>query len=220
MSKKRPTPEVENGVVSVTTTEATEVRYREYVNRYRSFAKASAEHFIGLAETVVQAERELPPAEFERFCDEVRLGKNGSTHRKLKKIGQNASRFRVVLDQLPNNWTTVYELSKLPNEQFDRVVSSGALTPQMTAKELKQIATGKSKAGRKKPTMNRDLVLDLRGLDSEAQVAVYRKVVDLSDEFGFLVAPSRELASLIEESSGSKPAVNWLPQSEASHAQA
>ena len=168
----------------------------------------------------MQAERVLPPAEFERFCDEVRLSKNGSTHRKLKKIGQNASRFKAVLDHLPNNWTTVYELSKLPNEQFDRVVSSGALTPQMTARELKQIATGKSKAGRKKPTMNRDLVLDLQGLDSDASRAVYRAIVEMSDEFGFRVAPSRELASLIEGSSGSKSAVNWLPQSEASHAQA
>ncbi len=94
----------------------------------------------------MEAERQLSPAEFERFCDEVNLVPKSSTHRKLKTIGENASRLRAVLDRLPHHWTTLYDLAVLPSDQFDTVVSSGCLTPLATAKELKGTAVAKSKA--------------------------------------------------------------------------
>ena len=40
--------------------------------------------------TVVQAEEELAPKYFERFCDKLRI--SSATLRKLKKIGQEADR--------------------------------------------------------------------------------------------------------------------------------
>jgi len=61
--------------------------YREYVTRYEGFSKKSAESFISVSETVVEAERTLTPAHFEKFCNAVHLIAGGSTHKKIKAIG-------------------------------------------------------------------------------------------------------------------------------------
>jgi hypothetical protein len=171
--------------------------YREYVTRYEGFSKKSAESFISVSETVVEAERTLTPAHFEKFCNAVHLIAGGSTYKKIKAIGENASRFKPFLQQLPHSWTTLYMLAVLPADQFDRVAESGVLTPMATAKELKEVVRGRSGRKNRKPSIHADISLDLRDRTNAEKVSIYDRIVELSHELGFGVAAGRELNSLL-----------------------
>jgi hypothetical protein len=80
-------------------------KYAEFVVRFQSCAKQTAQGLIDLIATVAEAQLELAPREFTRFCAEVKLPE-GSKRRKWKKIGEQAARFRKFFDG-PCNWTTL-----------------------------------------------------------------------------------------------------------------
>ena len=103
------------------------------VERYRTFAKKSAENIIQLAETLVEAKAKLSGMQLHDFCQAVGLDQNGSKFRKLLTIGQEASRFEPYVDRLPTNWTTIYKLASLDGTVFDRVAKDARFAPMMTA---------------------------------------------------------------------------------------
>jgi hypothetical protein len=174
-------------------TEIVSPLYLDLVGRYKRFAKESATNLIGLAETLCIADNELSKKELEQFCDEVGVKKDGSTYRKLKKIGENAGRFEPWIEKIPNSWTTVYSLSKLPPDKFDRVTKSDRLSPFMTAKEIPLILEEKPKT---KAAYKADLSIDLSDLESSDQIIVYRELKALKDRFKFRLTASEELKAL------------------------
>jgi hypothetical protein len=125
----RPAPlKVPNG------TETLSAEVAHYVDRYRGFARQTADGIIGLAMTLVEAEEKLSTAEFKIFCELVGIPKGGPVYKKFTKIGEAATRFEPYMEKLPSNWTTVYKLAALPPDKFDRVAQS--LTPFITAREI------------------------------------------------------------------------------------
>ena len=70
------------------------------------------------------------------FCAEINVAKGSSTYKKLHKIGEQATRFKSCIDKVPSAWTTIYELSKLPGGDFDRLVDDNVLTPFTTNKQI------------------------------------------------------------------------------------
>jgi hypothetical protein len=109
--------------------------YADLVQRYYSFAKKSAENIIKLAETLVEAKDKLSDTELQKFCNDVGLQYEGSTYKKLMKIGAEASRFEPFVERMPNNWTTLYKLAKLDKGAFDLVANDNRFTTTMTASE-------------------------------------------------------------------------------------
>jgi hypothetical protein len=170
------TMDVQNG------TEVGSTIYVDLVQRYYSFAKNSAENIIKLAETLVEAKGRLSDTELQKFCNDVGLPYDGSTYRKLMKIGTEASRFEPFVERMPNNWTTVYKLAKLEKGAFDRVANDNRFTPMMTASEVDAIVGGSSTP---KNEHCRDLMIDLGGFDKVTMIAVCKRIKDLKQEFGF-----------------------------------
>ena len=115
-------------------TEPLSAEVAHYVDRYRGFARQTADGIIGLAMTLVEAEEKLSTAEFKIFCELVGIPKGGPIYKKFTKIGEAATRFEPYMEKLPSNWTTVYKLAALPPDKFDRVAQS--LTPFITAREI------------------------------------------------------------------------------------
>ena len=129
--RPEPTPaplKVPNG------TETLSAEVAHYVDRYRGFARQTADGIIGLATTLVEAEEKLSTAEFKIFCELVGIPKGGPVYKKFTKIGEAATRFEPYMEKLPSNWTTVYKLAALPPDKFDHVAQS--LTPFITAREI------------------------------------------------------------------------------------
>lgn len=153
-----------------------------YVDKYRNFARKTAESIIGLATTLTEAEEKLNGVDFSIFCDEVGIKKGDATYSKLRKIGMNASRFQPYLDNLPNSWTTLYELAKLEPNKFDRIASD--LNPFTTAKDVSE-AVGAKKQQEKKVVV--DLTICFGNLGSSSKKEVYDSIIEMKKKFNFSV---------------------------------
>jgi hypothetical protein len=168
--------------------------YTELVTQYRQFAKESAENIIKLAETLVRAKAGLSEEDFDRFCKEVHLEKDGSTFRKLMSIGEKISRFAPFFDRLPNNWTTLYKLASIDEEKFQLVTADAArFHPLMTARDIPLIL---GIPPRSRKTQDHDVVIDLNGLDSDRKREVYQQLQLLKERFGFQLTPGQTLKGI------------------------
>jgi hypothetical protein len=176
---------------STHTAQIASTTYRSLVAQYRTFAKKTAENIVRLAETLVEAKLELTEAELRQFCSEVGLEHEGSTFRKLLKIGNEASRFEPFFERMPNSWTTVYKLAKLEKDVFDHVARDHRFTPMMTASEVDAITARSS--DKNSEQLSRDLTIDLHGFDRAKKVAVLQKIEGLVQEFGFVVKIGNDL---------------------------
>jgi hypothetical protein len=145
--------------------------YTKLVEQYKRFAEKSAENIINLAETLVRASSKLSTDTFDRFCNEVRLQKDGSTFRKLMIIGKKISRFKPVLGSLPNNWTTLYKLASISAADFQLVTERDGLSPFMLAKDI-NLALNRSPKAKKMREV--DVIIDLSGLENPQKLQVYQ----------------------------------------------
>lgn len=124
-------------IESMTPAQVINAKVIHYVDQYQGFARKTAQSLIALASTLVEAEAALDPVEFGEFCRLVRIEMGGSTYKKMMIIGRAAPRFEPVMDQLPNAWTTLYELAKLKSEPFDKLVTGKQIHPLMTGREVR-----------------------------------------------------------------------------------
>ena len=163
----------------------------KYVERYRSFVKQTAQSLISLAETLAEAKAELQPDEFSQFCAEVGIDPEGSTCRKLKVVGENAARFKPVLDRVPNNWTTIYRLARLEPAKFNEIVEEKVLHASMTAENLR------GHLNRREARLERcTFVLSVSTLSEEERTAVYGELKEMQKRFGFNLKLSATLSPL------------------------
>jgi hypothetical protein len=121
-------------------------RITHYVERYRTFARNTAQNIIGLGQTVAEASDTLTGTELNVFCEQVGIEPNGSTFRKLRKIGAQAERLSAHMESLPNNWTTVYALAHMDKDQFNQIVESSTLSPTVSMKEISEVLKGEKVA--------------------------------------------------------------------------
>ncbi len=163
-----------------------------YVQRYRGFAKQTADAIIGLALTLSEAEENLNHVDFTLFCDEVGVDPNGATYRKLKAIAVNSARFSPVMDCLPAAWTTIYKLATLSSADFERLVSEKVISPYLSAGKINEALNG-PKAEKSEKAQEPDFTISVANLLPEDKVAVYDFVLKLQKEFHCSVTPNRSL---------------------------
>ncbi len=168
--------------------------YTKLVEQYRKFAKGSAENIIKLADTLVRAKAGLSKEDFDRFCKEVHLEKDGSTFRKLTSIGEKIGRFEPFFGRLPNNWTTLYKLASIDDAKFERVTADAdRFQPFMTARDISLIL---GIPPRSRKTQDHDVVIDLNGLDGDRKREVYQQLQLLKERFGFQLTPGQTLKGI------------------------
>jgi len=179
---------------------------KAFVREYKAYAKKSAENFLGLARTIMRVEGELGGLYKPAFYAEVGLDHDPSKLTKLKKIGENLTRFQPYIEKLPNSWTTLYELARLEDEPFRLVAESGMLHPLATMKEIDE-ALGRSAA---KAKTGFRIYVDLSAIGSRSRQAEFvRKLHTLAADFDLKpIAPSHEddLSSLLDEPADTKSA--------------
>lgn len=166
--------------------------FDELVERYRAFAKKSAENIIKLAETLLEAKQKLDASQMTQFCAAV--GLEGSTYRKMIKIGEEASRFEPFIDRIPSNWTTLYDLAKLPPEKFEQVAKDSRFGQMMTADDIELIIAGdeQSKNIRSKP----DFTVSFGKIGDDTKLEASRRFAELAEQYGFTYDLSRKIQRL------------------------
>jgi hypothetical protein len=161
----------------------------DYVGRYRCFLRKTAEAILGLAKTLSEAEQCLDDVDFAIFLEEIDLEKGSPTYSKLKKIGEQLSRFQPYVEKLPNTWTTLYALAKIEPTDFDRV--SANLNPFITVKEIQGLLGRDSVVAAKKS----DFSISLNDLDVDSKSELYNELKKLKERFGFNLATSQTVVT-------------------------
>lgn len=185
----------ENNVPNGTTVSTSDVC--RLIEKYKGFAKQSAESIINLALTVDEAERNLRKDDLSLFFEEIGMSPTGSTFRKHKRIAESSARFMPMIDRLPNNWTTLYKLAALSGDQYQQLVCNGTIKPNMTARDIREIIApnGNPKGGNDNQAKLYDVQISFSGLSLQKKFEGYSALERLQREFGFELTPSAALSS-------------------------
>ena len=154
----------------------------EYVDRYNALLCKSADAFIALGETLYEAKQNLTEEDFKNFLEKTGLNNSKATYSKLLKIGEEAPRLRPYVNNLPQSWTTLYTLSKLKVDQFEKVVPQ--LNAYSTAKDVSSLLEDKSEA-KEKIVLKNDIVICFADLDLDTKLKVVTAIKELEDQYKF-----------------------------------
>ena len=113
------------------------------VEKFNTFARKTAEGVLEMAKAVWEANK-LKSSEFHRFCELVGINGSSATTKKFITIGDKYEYLIGRSEKLPPNWTTVYEVAKLTEEQIESLIDTGVLNSSLIADDL-NIALGKVK---------------------------------------------------------------------------
>ena len=105
---------------SIQTNEVNEKTLSNYIEQIRTNIYIGKKAMYFVARDVYDAKQTLNKYEFARLVERFKW--NGSTQSKMLKIGASNNLFEVYQSgNLPSNWTTLYELSTLTDEDFAKV---------------------------------------------------------------------------------------------------
>ena len=157
----------------------------DYVNQYRHHARNTVQNIILLGKTVFDADRSLSQNDFKTFCNEVNLIPNGPTYRKLRIIGKMSERFANHVDMMPNSWTTVYELAKIKDNEFAKLIDGKILNKEVTSKEIKQALGAKEIVKIVKNSVN--LTLKIEAKNSDMMLEIECDIHKIAEKYGVAV---------------------------------
>ena len=108
---------LQNSIQTLLVNEKTLTNYIEQI-KTNIYVGKKAMYFV--ARDVYDAKQTLNNLEFARLVERFKW--NGSTQSKMLKIGASNNLFEVYQSgNLPSNWTTLYELSTLTDDKFNKV---------------------------------------------------------------------------------------------------
>jgi hypothetical protein len=135
-----------NNIIDVTPHNIVPPAVTQLVERYNTFLAKTIENILELGKVVYEVDQNLSGADRAIFCAQTSLEETGSTYRKLKQIGLNYEKLLPHKAYLPNSWTTVYQLTRLKQDEFDTLINTNSLNPYATMKEISaQLATKEDK---------------------------------------------------------------------------
>lgn len=177
------TPEIDEALLK---------RLNVLAGRYIGAGKKSVAQIFELADVIVQAHYEFGEGILREFYNLIRVDPKGPTSKKYRRIGEKKVRFQPFLGMLPNCWTTIYELAKVADDRFQRLVDSDLLHPGVTWKELRPHCTDEKKEIAEQPQR---VVFDLRKIAMMNRGAFAKQVRSLVDQYNVSL-PKEQRATL------------------------
>ena len=113
-----------------------EQQISSYVEEYSVCLRKSATAVLTLADCVYRAKNQLTKEEYSEFCKRIQVAENSSFLKKLNCIAQKATRFKAIEQLLPPNYTSLYSLTQVSDDNFSKMMSEQVISPQMTAKQI------------------------------------------------------------------------------------
>ena len=107
-----------------------------YVEEFKRGVEKTARATLDTCRVVYEASRMLDSYQFQNFCKEIGYRDNSSTIRKFIAIGKVYPRFIQYADQLPSGWTTIYQITQIPADDFERYLKNGKRLDQLKGKRL------------------------------------------------------------------------------------
>lgn len=115
-------------------------RAEQWANQICAQLSKSAEAIIATGRLLVKAKADLPHGEWGRMFEDKLVPFSQNTAGQLMKIAEHPKLSNSVHAQnLPPSWTTLYELTKVPDKALDNAFRDGLITPSMERKEVKAL---------------------------------------------------------------------------------
>ena len=110
-----------------------------YVTAFKRGVEKTARATLDMCRVVYEARNALDNYQFENFCKEVGYRDGSSTIRKFIAIGKVYPRFIGLADQLPHAWTTLYQITQIPADEFDSYLKFGKRLDELKGKRLTEL---------------------------------------------------------------------------------
>ena len=169
-------------IINDNTCEILTPKVQLYVDAYAMYYAKCADLILSLAETCYDAKKNLDKSEFKLFIKEVKLDSSNATLSKYLKIGSVSARFRKIEDRLPSAWTTIYNLSCLSNDEFNKVLPF--IYNDMTAKDIREIL---GKTNNSVPLVVPDMTIDLSNKVTPRKREIYFELQALAIKYKFSI---------------------------------
>jgi len=96
-----------------------------YVWHFKAHQRRTAIASLQMCRVVYEANKSLAEHEFDEFCKNIGYKHDSSTIRKFLVIGKVYPRLIGYADQLPAAWTSIYALTQMPADDFERCIAGG-----------------------------------------------------------------------------------------------
>ena len=115
------------------------------VSDFKLYAKQTALGILEMGRVVYEAKTSLRNSdEFAVFCKRVGYESNSSSIKKLKRIGEKYVYLKTQAQHLPNNWTSLYEISGLTESTLNDLISKGLIHQNVLGAEIKMFLKNQS----------------------------------------------------------------------------
>jgi hypothetical protein len=111
----------------------------KYKTEFNLWSKKTAQSTLEMCRVVYEAKHELESQDFLKFCNEIGRKGEDATARKYLKIGEKYDQFYQYAELLPNSWTSIYEITQLPSEIFEALVTTENSMANMTGAQIKEL---------------------------------------------------------------------------------
>lgn len=118
---------------------------KEYVTRIQAALGKSVEGIIEVGQQLIDAKEKLAHGEFTAMV-ETDLKMDIHNADKIMVIARNSVLTKMGnFTHLPPAWTTLYQLTKVPEPKLEAKIKDGTINPQITGKEVKELQPRNSK---------------------------------------------------------------------------
>jgi hypothetical protein len=120
------------------------------VNEFKGFALKTVENFLEMSRVIYEAKAGVSTkhkktlftkTDYKLFLEMIGMGSDSkkSSLKKFVLVGQNYSNLKKHSENLPDNWTTVYEISRIAPPLVDGYFKAGLITVQSSGRSMKTL---------------------------------------------------------------------------------
>lgn len=110
-----------------------------YESEFNNSLKATALSTLKMCRTVYEAKIALNEYEFKKFCKAIDHSETSSTIRKKISIGRVYPRLVQYADQLAKGWTTIYQITQIPADNFNQMIADNVSLNTLRGKKLSDL---------------------------------------------------------------------------------
>lgn len=110
-----------------------------YVWYFKAHQRRTAIASLQMCRVVYEASKSLADLDFDEFCKNIGYVPKSSTIRKFTVVGKVYPRLIKYADQLPAAWTSIYALTQMPADEFERCIESGYRLCDLSGGEIDQL---------------------------------------------------------------------------------
>jgi hypothetical protein len=169
---------------------------KTYATQFLNLSKTSTEKTIDMCEVLFNAKNSLEFRDFDNLCLAVGYeGWDASAIKKYVRIGACADQFRPYLDRLPNSWTTLYQITQLEPDLFNKAIEEGKITSATLGKDILLIKQNRTEEKEPDPRIN--IIFD-NDVNKELIEAVCKELEALKIDFKFAIQLNKMAKDMLD----------------------